>query len=128
MTISCAQNSLKSLLLTVASGTEKENRRTWNQIKVGKATRIRSGMREKEKELFRRKRRKRVRASKSERKRRQENVEGARKNGWLTVLADQISRMVRAPLNRSYFRSCSERARLTRRKTFDECPRKPAGR
>lgn len=52
----------------------------------------------------------------------QENIEGARKNGWLTVLADQISRMVRAPLNRSYFRSSSERARLTRRKTFDECP------
>jgi len=69
------------------------------------------------------KRRKRV--SKNERRRRQENIEGAWKNGWLAVLADQISRMVRAPLNRSYFRSCSERARLTRRKTFDECPREP---
>jgi len=69
------------------------------------------------------KRRKRV--SKNERRQRQENVEGARKNGWLAVLADQISRMVRAPLNRSYFRSCSERARLTRRKTFDEYPREP---
>lgn len=41
--------------------------------------------------------------------------------GWLAVLADQISRMARVPLNRSYFRSCSGRARLTRRKTFDEC-------
>jgi len=32
------------------------------------------------------------------------------KNGWLAVLADQISRMARAPLNRFYFCSCcSER-------------------
>lgn len=55
----------------------------------------------------------------------QEDIEGARKNdwlaGWFAVLADQISRMARAPLNRFYFRSCSRRARLTRRKTFDEC-------
>jgi len=28
------------------------------------------------------------------------------KNGWLAVLADQISRMARAPLNRFYFCSC----------------------
>lgn len=83
-------------------------------------------MREGERAQFRSKRRKR--ASKNERRRWQENIEEARKNGWLAVLADQISRMVRAPLNRSYFRSCSERARLTRRKTFDECPSESAGR
>lgn len=42
--------------------------------------------------------------------------------GWLAVLADQISRMARAPLNRFYFRSCSQKSRpnLTRRETFNE--------
>jgi len=44
------KESLKSLLST-GHRIEKENRRTQNQIKVGKATRIRSGMREMEKEL-----------------------------------------------------------------------------
>lgn len=129
MTISCAQKFSKITALNRCIGhrTEKENRRTRNQIKVGKATRIRSGMRDKEKELDfgASGEKERVRAKEDDA---QENVEGAWKNGWLAVLADQISRMVRAPLNRSYFRSCSERARLTRRKTFDECPREPAGR
>lgn len=82
MTILYAQKSSEITALNRCTGRAIEKRnRTRNQIKVGKAARIRSGMRGKKIRLSLWSER-RKRANKSKR-RLPEDVEGARKNDWL---------------------------------------------
>lgn len=104
-------------------GARKENDIERNQIKVVLATGIFEGTRDGVRNAARLKRRNK-KANKKEKRLRKERKRERERNvettGWLAVLADQISRMAPGPLNRSYFYSCSQRSRLTRRKTFYE--------